>query len=138
MTRDGSKTSFNIGNRSFTEAIELYEAVEAIQIEPKQWKLERDLKRYIAEQKLLPQDVAAIVRAFGQGSSLWSHAVHHLAWWFLYNWETEEEYNALVVECENYSALNQAILAKMRDLQRMESRKARKAAKKNVKGLVKQ
>lgn len=135
MIRDGSKINISMHNRNLAEAIEIYEALEALEAEPKHCKLERNLEGYKSYRKWSTADVAAIARTFERGSDLWISAIHHLALWLIYRCQTVEEYDALVAECEKHPNLNQTILAKMRQLEHEKEAKAAKeceAAKKKA------
>lgn len=131
----GTRLHVRVGDRKFPETIMLYEALEALQIEPAQPQVYKHLKGYISHAKMGPADMISAHQAFGHlgaDSELWRMLVHHLAWDFVHKRVTQEEGEALVKECEKYPTLNAAVLTKMDSFEKREAAKAEREAKKEA------
>lgn len=132
MRKHGASLRIKAGDRKLSESIALFQATEAVQIQPPQPQLYKQLKWYISHEKMTPEDIAAIDKAFGQDGNdheLWCMGVHHLAWDFTHDRFTETEWHVLVEECEKHPKLNAAVLAKMDEITNREAAKAQKKAR---------
>ena len=134
--KPAAKLNLSVKDWKLSDAIALYEAIEAVQFRPAQPQIYSQLKHYIAYEKLSPSDVITIQQAFGhlgEDSKLWSMTAHHLAWDLRGDRFTDDEYQALVDECENYPAFNEVVLGKMAEFKQRDDKKAARAAREAAK-----
>lgn len=121
IVNKGSKLKIKIGKLPLERAVAIYEAVETLQVEPRQAQVEGHIVGFVAHAKVSPTGLQAVHKVFfnrQQTSKAWDTLVHHVGRSFQRREDyTNEEFDQLANVIRQQPTLYTAINAKIADLQ---------------------
>ncbi|KAK3723713.1 hypothetical protein LTR37_001594 [Vermiconidia calcicola] len=105
ILRKTPNVHFKVAGDTLFRAVVILQVVNALGVEPKQYHIEGYVTHYIANNKLVPEDMGIIEKAFGPqeiASKPWRVMIHQLAYDVVHQNYTDEEREELAKETDKH------------------------------------
>ena len=112
-------TTIRVHKEPLTKCVMVYEALEVLQVDPPQGKVEGHITGYVAHHQLTPDEMVAVHRVFEAKQNVsraWPTMVHQIGWDHIHAKYTEAQAEALQTAARQYPSLHNAIDTKITEL----------------------